>query len=356
MKRHIKTSALLFMLLITSGINAQTSDCIFNKTLAVKKGSTLRLSNKYGDINLINCKNDSLSVCATISINQDNEDLRKKNIKLVGISFVKINDTIQITTHYDRKFFTETNREGRKSFSVDYLINIPAYADLYLVNEFGNISMEDMSGTVAIRLSQGNLTARRFLKGNIKPVSTIYADHGKINIDELNWLSLTAKNCPSVEIKKAQALIINSVISRFRLGETGSAIIDSKSDSYIIGTINNLNSQSIYSSIDARRLSGQVKSKAVYGSIKISEIANGFSSIDITSSQSQISLNTGQNTSFRTDITTINTSVDFPSRKYPYIKRTDSNNNTYILGTAGVEDDPKSLIKIRTTGGSLTFK
>jgi len=78
--------------------------------------------------------------------------------------------------------------------------------------------------------------------------------------------------------------------------------------------------------------------------------------LDITSSQSQISLNTGKNTSFRTDITTISTSVDFPSKKYPYIKRTESKNNTYILGTSGIEDDPKSLIKIRATGGSLTIK
>jgi len=84
--------------------------------------------------------------------------------------------------------------------------------------------MEDITGTVAIRLSQGNLTTRRLLKGNLKPVSTIYADHGKINIDELNWMSLTAYNCPYVEIGKAQALIINSVISRFSHGEIGSAI------------------------------------------------------------------------------------------------------------------------------------
>jgi len=356
MKRHIKISAVFCMLFITSGLLAQNSNCIFNKTVPVKKGITLRVNNKYGDINLINCKTDSLYICATITINQDNEELRQRNIKLVNISFGVNNDTLQLATQYDRKFFTETNREGRKSFSVDYLIKLPAYADLKLVNEFGNISMEDISGTVALRLSQGNLTARRLSRGNQKPVSSIYADHAKINIDSLNWMSLTAYNCQSVEIGKAQALIINSVISRIRLGETGSAIIDSKSDSYNIASINNLNSQSSYSTIDAVRLSGQVRSKATYGSINISEIAKGFGNIEITASQSKISLNPGPGTSYRTDIAAIDASVDFPAAKYQDMKRTDSNNSTYILGTAGSEADPKSMIKIRVTGGSLTFK
>jgi hypothetical protein len=351
-----KISEILLVLLFSSGLYAQNNNCITSKSFPVKRGITLKLNNKYGDISIINSRNDSLSVCATVTIIQDNEEIRKKNISLINISIARISDTIQVATQYDKKFFSEPNREGRKSFSVDYLIRLPAYTDLFLVNEFGNISVDDISGTINARLSQGNFTAHRLEKGNIKPFNNIYVDHGKVDIDEINWMSLSVYNCPSVEIGKAQALIVTSVFSGIKLGEINSVIIDSKSDSYLIKSASNISSQSTYSTVDVGKFSGQSNFKSTYGSINIQEAAWGFSNIEISSSGSKIAVKTVQNIPFRTDITATDASVSFPSANYPDIKRTDSGNSTYILGTSGTEAEPKSIIRIRLTGGSLTFR
>jgi hypothetical protein len=356
MKIDKKISGLLILVLITTTLSAQNNNCNIKKTFPVNKGATLRLSNKYGDVNVITDKNDSLFVCATITIVQDNNDLVKKSMKLVTISTNKLKDKVFVSTLYDKKFFSEALRQGRKSFSVDYFIKMPSYMDLTITNEFGNVSVEELSGTLNVRLSQGNLSAKRLTKGNVKPISTIYADHSNVNIDELNWMTLTLQNCPSVNIEKAQALMMTSVISKISMGDISSVVSNSKSDSYNIKSINNIVSESTYSEYEIGRLNGQLKSKVIYGSISISDLNKGFSSIDIVAGQAQVTLKTGHGISFMADIIAADAMVDFTAVKYPGIKKTESNFSTTLLGTAGPDKETKSLIRIRATSGKLTIQ
>ena len=181
---------------------------------------------------------------------QDDENLVRKSMKLITISADKSKDTIYVSTLYDKQFFSESVRNGRKSFSVDYLIKLPAYLDLNITDEFGNVSIEELSGTLNVRLSQGILSARRLKKGNVKPISSIYADHVKVIIDEVNWMIMTLYNCPSVNIGKGQALMITSSISKIKMEEISSLVADSKSDNYNIQSINNFISESTYSTFE----------------------------------------------------------------------------------------------------------
>lgn len=356
MKLNKILTGLLLIIFFSASLSAQYEKCNITKTIPVKEGTTLMLSNKYGDINCITVKNDSVTVCATITIVQDDEILLHKNLKLVNINIEELKDTIKIATQYDKKFFSESSREGRKSFNVDYLVRIPAYLDVSIINEFGNISLEELSGMVNLRLSQGFLSARKLTRGNEKPVSSIYIDHGKLSIDELNWMTMTVYNCTSVNIWKAQALMMTSTISKINTGDISSMIINSKSDNYNIKSINNIILESTYSTFETGTLTGRLKSRTTYGSLNISELKKGFSSIDIVSGQSQVSINTGPNASFLADIVATDSSVEFPSEKYPYIVRTDSNYSSTLQGIAGTDKETKSFIKIRSTAGKLKIQ
>lgn len=153
MQLYRKISGLFILILIATSLYAQDNYCNIIKTFSVRKGITLRLSNKYGDVNVITVNVDSLTVCGVITLIQDNNDLVKKNLKLINISIEKLKDTVLVSTTYDKKFFSEESRQGRKSFSVDYLIKMPSYMDLNISNEFGNISIDELSGTLNVRLS-----------------------------------------------------------------------------------------------------------------------------------------------------------------------------------------------------------
>ena len=66
--------------------------------------------------------------------------------------------------------------------------------------------------------------------------------------------------------------MMTSAISKIKIGEISSLVSNSKSDTYTIKSINNLISESTYSAFEIGKLNGQLKSKALYGSINISDI------------------------------------------------------------------------------------
>jgi hypothetical protein len=356
MKLNSKIYGMIILMLLSVTLAGQNDSCNFSKSFQVKKGTTLRLSNKYGDVNVITGKDDSLTVCATICIIQDDDLLLRKNLKLITIGIEKINDTIYVSTKYDKKFFSDALRLGRKSFSVDYLIKLPAYIDLNVSDEFGNISVEELSGTLKVRLSQGVLSAKKLTRGNVKPVSTIYADHTKILIDEINWMTLTIYNCASVNIARAEAMVITSSVSKINLGQMGSLVVDSKSDSYSVKSLTNMSSENTYTLFDIEKLCGQLKSRTTYGSLNISAIEKGFSLIDILSDQTRISLIPEKNSSFKADISATDAIINFPGIRYPQIIKTASNSSITLVGSAGTDKETRSQIRIRMNSGILSMQ
>ncbi len=134
--------------------------------------------------------------------------------------------------------------------------------NINISDEFGNISVDELSGTLNARISQGILSAKRLTKGNEKPISSIYADHSKISIDELNWMNINLLNCPSVVIEKGQATVITSAISKIMIGEINSLVSNSKSDSYNIRSISNIFTEGTYTEYMIGSLGGTAKVKS----------------------------------------------------------------------------------------------
>jgi hypothetical protein len=349
-------SGLFFLTFITALLPAQDNNCNIKKSFAVKTGNAFQLSNKYGDVSIITGREDSIIVCGTISIIQDDKNLLKKSIDMINIKIEKLKDTVYVATVYDKKFFNEAIRQGRTSFSVDYLVKVPLFMDIRISDEFGNVSVDELAGPLNIRLSQGILSIKKLTRGNIQPVNYIYVDHGKVTIDESNWLALNLLNCPSVNIGKVKALDLKSVISKIYIEDVNSMVNVSKSDSYSINSVNNLISESTYSEFEIGNLNNQMKSKITYGSLKIHEINKAFSSIDITSMQARLTLLTGQARSFVTDINVNDAQADFPTEKFPQIIKTAGNYSTNLAGIAGPDKQTKSIIKIRATGGRVTIE
>jgi hypothetical protein len=345
----------IFTTLITSSA-AQNINCNVRRAFAVKKGSALQFANKYGDVNIITTKDDSLTVCATITIIQDNPALVQKNLKLISIGIEDKMDTIYVSTVYDKKFFSEELRTGRKSFSTDYLIKLPEYLKVSIKDEFGNISLDELSGPVNIRLSQGSLNAKKLTRGNVKPVNSVYADHAKIIIDNSNWMIMNLISCPSIEIGKAQALSINSTNSKINIGELSSLVSISKSDNITTRSINNFVAEGTYSTFEIGSLNGQLKSVISYGILKLRDVKKNFTGIDITSDNSQISVRPGIDASFKADISTSDGSVELPSGKYPLITKTAGPTSVSFIGFAGNDKNPKSTIKIRATNGKVVLE
>jgi hypothetical protein len=356
MKFIRKLFGVLLISTVANALQAQDTECTVRKSFPSGDGTFLCIYNKFGDINIITAGNDSISACATITINQEDKELSQKSISLIKINIEKSNDTINIQTVFDDRFFSTFYRKGRSGFSVDYTIYVPASTNLFIKNSFGDVAIDEIKGIVNVKLSQGDFSASRLSRGNVKPVSTLYFEHGKADIREANWLSVTAKHCQSVEIGEAKALLITSEFSKLSFDEVSSLICDSKSDYYKISSIKNLISESSYTEFEIEELSGQFQASTSYGSISVAEIKNGFTLIDLSCTHSPVELSTQKGISYKTDITVTGTLLDFPFDDNPGISRLRKDNTITLTGVAGKNKDTKSLIKIKADFGTLEIQ
>jgi len=356
MKVIRKLTGLFLLSTIAGVLQAQNTDCIVRKSFFAREGTYLRISNKFGDINIITSKDDSISVCAIITIKQDDEELLQKSISLIKIDIDKSKDTVDIQTVFDEKFFSPSYRKGRSGFSVDYAISVPAGTNLAIKNAFGDVVLDQISGIVNAKLSQGDFRASKLTRGNLKPVSSLYFENGKVSIEEANWLTMTTRHCQSVKIGRVKALLMTSEFSKLTIGELSSLVCNSKSDSYEITAVKNLIAESYYTAFEIGQLSGQLRARTSYGTISVSELLKDFTIIDVTSSHTPFKIVTQKGASFKTDITVTNTLLYFPFEVNPMVKRSTEKNATTITGVAGSNRDTQSLIKIKADFGTLEIK
>ncbi len=347
---------MLLLMAITLSLAAQNSGCNVKKTYLAAEGTTINLINKYGDINIIEVNRDSLSICAVLTIDQKNRELAQKSIELVTMDIDKIDKIISATTIYDRRFFNAQYRQDRKSFSVDYIVEVPSYIDLNVTNTFGNVTVGEFSGQVTINISHGTLSVKKLTRGNTNPVNSISADHSDINVSDANWLTLRARNCPSVTIDKGQALLIESDFSKIYLGEISSLVSNSKSDSYNIESIKNMVSESLYSSFQIENLSGKFKAMSGFGSININDLKRDFKEVDISSGHTLITIKTEKGISFKSDITANNIMVDFAFEDNPGIVKSKVNNTITYTGVAGDNNQTNSSVRIQSNLGKISIK
>ncbi len=342
--------------MFTTALSAQTADCFIKKTFYASPGTTLHVLNKYGDVNLIANNSDSISICASITIEQENKELKRINMTFITPDIQKLNDTVSVITNFDKRFFAETYRKGRKSFSVDILIKAPRYINAEITNEFGNITAEEFSGKFRIRLSYGVVSLSKLTRGNNNPINSINIDNCRANLGDVNWISATIRNCTSVDIGKAQALLIQSDFSKIRIGSVNSIVADSKSDIYTIDYLKNIISDSRYTSLKIGNFNGKMLSRVNYGSVTINAIQKDFSNIDITSVNAPVEFAAGNGVSFRSDIIATGAEVELAKKYQSGIIRKESNNSISCTGIYGDNQQTESVLRIRSESGKVTIR
>jgi hypothetical protein len=356
MKTIRKLAGLVMFCGLTAVLSAQTTDCTVRKSFQQKEGQYLYVSNKFGDISVLKSDKDSITICATVTIKQKDEALSAKSIGLIKIAIDKSADTIRVKTAYDDKFFSAAYRTGRTGFSVDYVINTPASSNLKIVNSFGDVVLDEFDGIINVKLSNGDFSAEKLSRGNIKPVSNLSFEHGKVSIEEASWLAVNAKHCQSVVIEKAKALLLNTEFSKLNIDEVSSIVCDSRSDTYEINSVRNFVGVSTLTEFRIDKLLGQLQARTGFGSMTVTDVQKDFSVIDISSSKTPVSLEFQEGTSYKVDLTLVNSLVDFPFEENRLVNKTTTGNTMIITGTAGKNKDAKSILKVKLDLGKLEIR
>ncbi len=182
-----------------------------SKSYSVTPEQQLKIENSFGDVVINTWDKNEITVDIEIMVRSSSEE---KAIKLLGEIDVKDNNDGRLisfkTNVGEMNDGSHKNRNGNKSFHIDYKVNMPSANRLQLENSFGKIIMPDFKGEVSLTSKFGGLTA-----GKLQQVQAIDVEFGTATIGEVNNGKVTFKfNSESTIGKIGGSVKINSEFSQ----------------------------------------------------------------------------------------------------------------------------------------------
>jgi hypothetical protein len=336
-----------------TGINAQTfsNNKSVSHTYKVSPETTVEINNKYGKIHVIPWDKDSVSVTATLNVSSNNLTRLEKVKNSIDFKFSFTKYFISVFTDFgssssqimtELKSLSDAIISGPNQIEINYLVYCPAGINLNLINKFGDIYIDDMTGKLKVSLSNGDLKIN-----SLTGEAQIDLAFGSGIINSIKDGQLTV-SYSDLKIKDAAKLTIDSKSSSVDIDDADYIKLTSRRDKYFINNVENFYCNSELSQIEIEKLLCETDCNMKWGSLSLSDMQKKFCNINLNSEYTDINITLPLGCSYEADIFYPDgATANFPLNKDKYGFRNEKEDNiqwhaTYKSGTG--EDLPKLRI------------
>lgn len=359
----------------------------FSQSYPVGNADKIVLSNQYGNMQIKTWDKKELKVDAHIRASGSSEADAQKLLDGVNIEAGKQGDQIVVKTKMNQVNLNFSRKRGRIEVKVDYIVYMPAANSLTLSQNYGNVSMDELSGPLYAKVQYGNFSALN-LKSNNNYISVQY---GKTDIQQINKAvikhqygsGLTIGTAGSIDLDAQYAAVkINTVRDRalikqqygsgLTIGSTGQLDLDIQYASATIntvkgnakvnqqystlnlGAVTNLDLQAQYTSANIGTLRGNANISMQYNKLVIDAVTSQCKSLIVDGGYLNIDLgfDSGVNADFNVD--TRYAGFRYGEQISAKLLGDRNSNSKSYTGTIGRGGDAK--VKVQSDYGAVTFK
>jgi hypothetical protein len=331
-----------------------------SRSFPVTNGTTIQVSNKYGNIHIVPWDQDSVKF--EIDLRASDKAEKEVDLYLANIDF-----DFTATPYY--VIAKSSFRDFRKSIwanisdmastfmNVDYgveinwMIYLPQSASLKLENKFGNIYLSDYSGPLDITLSNGNLKTN-----DLSGQSKIALEFGQGSVGNISDGRFTV-NYSEFEIKSARKLKLESKSSELTIISSDELDVQSRRDNIIIENAGILKGELNFSRLEIGKLNQEIVLTLNYANLKAKEINSQFRTLNLNSTYSDVDLFMPRDVAYTVSVSYRKSTVKFPE-EMTTLTTTPSNKekDEYLLsGTVGSGSDNGRNLKISADSGNITL-
>jgi hypothetical protein len=352
--KTVKLLSALVLLTITA-IVANGQDRVaktYQKDFTLTESSNIYLENRFGQMNIENWDKNSISITIEIKVDYPEGDKATRLLNAINIEFAQTGNDVSAITKIEEDFMKKWNRHfdnDSKDFSIDWEVKMPKQTSITLVNKYGDIFVNELTGKSKIELRYGNLKAYKLMKDNNDPLSSLEIAYGNATIDEVNWFKVDIKY-GKLNIVKAKALVVVSRYSKIAVDQVSSIVSESKYDAYSIGTITNFVGEGGYSNYRFDELSKKLDLTVKYGDVRIERVPAGFESIKFEGGYSGISAGIDPQASYYLTGSASYGDIKFNSENR--INRIENPTHLEVEGVIGNDQNTKSKVNITVKYGN----
>jgi len=356
MKKLIYKPGMLLLipfLLLCFTLSAQEITKEFHKEYTSGANTTLDISNRYGDVVIQSWDKDQVVIDVKVTVEMPSREKAENLISHIDVQFSEDPNLISAKTVIDDKFNFSGWGISSKKFSIDYTIKMPVAIALTLANKYGDTDIDELHGLMNIDIKYGNLTAGKLTRGNVKPLSKLSLAYGKGTIGETGWLDILVRYSPNLDIRKSQALLLDSRYSKLALGETSSVLGDSKYDNLRIESINNFVLENGYTDVNIGLLTKKLDYNGSYGSFSVERVPAGFESINVEVRYMGVRLGIEENASYNLEAKVSYGGLKYNEANFKNQRRVVENNSNEVAGIMGKEESPAARVNVTASYGSV---
>jgi hypothetical protein len=356
MKTQFTRGAIATMIIAvaTFGLMAQnTTTKVIKKDFSVSANTRLELSNKYGNVDIVNTNDQHITIEVNVKVNVRDKDRATALLNSVEIRISQDGDVIKAETDLDDEFskmFRGFN-SGDGGLEINYTVTMPKTLPVNVSNKYGNVFVDELSSTSVLDIRYGKLTANKILHDGKEPLTKIYLSYSDGTIQESRWLELDIKYS-KITIASSKALALMSKYSKVYVTNGSSIVSESKYDTYEVGKLTNFITTAAYGHITIDELSGKLQLETKYTDVIVDKISSGFENIKITNSYGTYKLGIDPAASYKISGYSKYCNIIYPENN-ARVNRFNENNEFKVNGQIGTNSNPASEVTINSSYGNI---
>jgi len=387
MKQTYKSLILLLSLLMASWsgqandlITRDTMECQFNKPCSKREFSktinkqfpttvdgTVKISNRYGKVEIKTWDNNEVKVEVVIKVDANNEDRANDVFDRISIDFNSSRNFVSATTEIASKsgWVPWWSSNSSDNYKIDYEVYMPKTNELDLFNKYGDSYVAALDGKVNLEIKYGNIQLDK-VENDVQ----LMLGYGNANIVGAHQLGLEVKYC-KVKIGTATDVDIVSKYSTISIDEAHDIRSETKYDHYHLGMVNDYHNIGKYDDVHIK-VAASVRAAAKYsdytvvhlkdwadfdleyGSASVELLDRAFTALEIRGRYTDYRIEVQEGTHYQLDASSRYANIRYPS-EFNVVKEIKDGNDREVKGFVGDKNQAK-VIKARLDYGGIKVK
>jgi len=335
----MKTSAfnmiLLFVILVLGQISAKAEQVKkLHKSWPINKVLSLSVENKFGNINFLNTRDDSVTIDIVVETDNGNYRYGNRIADLIDFDFSFEDGEISAKTVFNNDFKTNNN------FTINYVINIPVNKHLDVTNKFGNVTLSDLKANGKFQISYGNIFGNSILAPANATIK-IELKYSNATFETINRLKaqIAYSKFRTTNVEDAE---METKYSNVNIDNCENLNTNAQYDNFIIGTLQQLNTDSKFTDWKIDEIGYDAEFNTEYGDVNVGHVSKKFQNIKIENRYGNIRIGIDKEASYNLASDTYYCEVRHPkSTPSKYIK---DNNHTIIETIIGNSNTTSKVI------------
>ncbi|GGI57763.1 hypothetical protein [Winogradskyella haliclonae] len=361
MRQQIHYKLLAVLLLLPTFIFANsimvnddvtTRERIIQKSYNVDKNATLKVSNKFGNVDIITWDKNTIEFDVLIRVSGNDEDKVEDRLERIDVTFSATNNLVSAITKIEKNKSNWWNwgKKMNLKLEINYVIKIPITNSININNDFGNVNVDTLKGVAKINCDHGNITTKELMAdGNelnfdhTKDCYFEYIKSGKINAD-----------FSSYTVAKTKDLNISADHTSGHIEAAENIVYNCDFKSLKVDNVNSITGNADHLTLRIGNVFKNASVKSDFGSVKIEKIASNAQNIEIDGEHAGISIGYDSAYNFNFNINLEHASLR-NSDNFNFTKKKIDGSDKYYSGSYGTNNS-QNFVKIDSEFGSVTFK